>query len=229
MNPQEFGAFVQARRKELGLTQSELAEKLHVTAKAVSRWERGIGFPDIQLLEPLAQALDITLIELMQSQKIEQPIPGEAAAELVSETVLSIRQQAELSRKQKSDLYVGTLLIGGGASYLFCLGQFYSFNPRWIGGLLKFIALLGGVWGWRAFRSILTGDYLKEQKEGIWYTWKPWTACGISVVGLALCTVLKDFLSQESRWYGILVILGMMMLLPGMYYLYQYIFKGEGE
>lgn len=227
MDPQIFGAFIQQRRKELGLTQAELAEQLNVTAKAVSRWERGVGFPDIQLLEPLAQALAITLIELMQSQKIEQSIPGETAAELVSDTVQSIRQQAELSRKQKSDLYVGALLIGGGASYLFCLGQFYRFDPRWIGGLLKFIALLGGVWGWRAFHSILTGEYLKEKEEGIWYTWKPWTACGISVVGLAFCTFLKEFIPRESMWYGMLVIFGMVLLFPGMYYLYRYIFKEE--
>ena len=99
MNPQEFGAFVQTRRRELGLTQSELAQKLNVTAKAVSRWERGVGFPDIHLLEPLAEALQITLIELMRSRKMEEPIPGEAAAAVVSETVSSIQKQAEQSRK----------------------------------------------------------------------------------------------------------------------------------
>ena len=227
MNPQEFGAFVQARRRELGLTQSELAQKLNVTAKAVSRWERGMGFPDIHLLEPLAEALQITLIELMRSRKMEEPIPGEAAAAVVSETVSSIQKQAEQSRKQKTDLYFGTLLIGGAASYLFCLGQFYSFDPRWVGGLLKFIALLGGVWGWRAFRSIVTGDYLKEQKEGIWFTWKPWAACGVSISGLALATFLKDFGPRESTWYGLLMIAGFLLLLPGVYYLHKYIFEEE--
>ena len=223
MNPQEFGAFVQTRRKELGLSQAELADKLYVTAKAVSRWERGVGFPDIHLLEPLAEALDLTLIELMQSERIEEPV----SHAIMSDTVTAIRQQEELSRKQKSDLRSGTLLIGGAAAYLFCLGQFYTFAPRWIGGLLEFIALVGGVWGWRAFRSIVTGDYLKDQKEGIWFTWKPWAACGVSITGLALTTFLKDFVPRESTWYGLLVIAGFLLLLPGVYYLQKYFFEEE--
>ena len=69
MDTQIFGAFVQQRRKELGMNQAQLAEKLHVTAKAVSRWERGVGFPDIKLLQPLADALEITIVELMQSKR----------------------------------------------------------------------------------------------------------------------------------------------------------------
>lgn len=46
------------------MTQAELAGKIHVTDKAISRWERGLGFPDIQTLEPLAQALGISVLEL---------------------------------------------------------------------------------------------------------------------------------------------------------------------
>lgn len=225
MEPERFGTFVQQRRKELCMTQADLAEKLNVTAKAVSRWERGVGFPDIHLLEPLAEALDLTLIELMQSQKIEASV----SPAIMSDTVTAIRRQEELSRKQKSDLCVGTVLIGSASAYLFCLGQFYTFDPRWIGGVLKFIALVGGAWGWRSFRSIVTGEYLKAQKEGIWYTWKPWAACAVSAFGLALCMIVRDLVPRESGWYGMLVVLGMILLFPGMYYLYRYIFGGEGE
>ena len=50
-------------RRSRGLTQSALAEQLHVTDKAVSRWERGLGFPDINTLEPLAEALGLTLTQ----------------------------------------------------------------------------------------------------------------------------------------------------------------------
>ena len=66
MDVQQFGMFLQQRRKERNMTQQDLAEKLHVTDKAISRWERGVGFPDIKLLEPLAEALELTLTELLK-------------------------------------------------------------------------------------------------------------------------------------------------------------------
>ena len=56
-----FGSFVAQLRKERGLTQKELAQRLHVTDKAVSKWETGRGFPDLKLLEPLAQTLEVSL------------------------------------------------------------------------------------------------------------------------------------------------------------------------
>ena len=71
MNNIQFGAFVAQLRKERGLTQKELADKLSVTDKAVSKWETGKGFPDVKLLEPLAQALGASLVELMQGRRQE--------------------------------------------------------------------------------------------------------------------------------------------------------------
>ena len=50
------------------MTQADLAGKVGVTDKAVSRWERGLGFPDINTMEPLAEALDVSLLELMRSE-----------------------------------------------------------------------------------------------------------------------------------------------------------------
>lgn len=77
-----FGAFVAQLRKERGLTQKELADKLNVTDKAVSKWETGKGFPDVKLLEPLAQALGVSLVELMQGklQETETLTVAEAGA-----------------------------------------------------------------------------------------------------------------------------------------------------
>lgn len=71
MNVEKFGPFLQSQRKSKGMTQGELAQKLHVTDKAVSRWERGVGFPDIKLLEPLAAALDISVAELLRAEREE--------------------------------------------------------------------------------------------------------------------------------------------------------------
>ena len=71
MDARTFGNYLSRMRKAQGLTQAELAEQLHVTDKAVSRWERGIGLPDINTLEPLADALGLGLSidTLTQEQK----------------------------------------------------------------------------------------------------------------------------------------------------------------
>ena len=64
------GAVIRALREAKGLTQEELAGRIHVSGKAVSKWETGQGLPDISLLEPLACALDISVIELMSGERI---------------------------------------------------------------------------------------------------------------------------------------------------------------
>lgn len=69
MDAQKFGTFIAQCRKEKGMTQSELAAKIMVTDKAVSRWERGKGFTDINLLLPLAEALEVSVFELMHSER----------------------------------------------------------------------------------------------------------------------------------------------------------------
>lgn len=93
MDAQKFSSFLQARRKELGLTQFQLAEKLHVTDKAVSRWERGVGLPDIHLLEPLAQALDLSLTELIRSEKIDTDILTKGTADAALAETLALAEK----------------------------------------------------------------------------------------------------------------------------------------
>ena len=69
----QFGQFVAHLRKEKNITQKELADRLHVTDKAVSKWETGKGFPDLKLLEPLAQELGVSLVELLQGERTPSP------------------------------------------------------------------------------------------------------------------------------------------------------------
>lgn len=64
MNTYVTGTTIKALREEKGMTQSQLAEKLCVSDKAISRWETGKGLPDISLIEPLARVLGISVIEL---------------------------------------------------------------------------------------------------------------------------------------------------------------------
>ncbi len=64
------GAVIRKLRENKKMTQEELAQKIFVSSKAVSKWETGQGFPDISLLEPLAQALGISVIELLSGEDI---------------------------------------------------------------------------------------------------------------------------------------------------------------
>lgn len=71
INKSQFGNFVMELRKLKGMTQKELAEKLFVSDKAVSKWETGLSLPDIVLLKPLADVLDVTVAELLEGRRIE--------------------------------------------------------------------------------------------------------------------------------------------------------------
>ena len=70
MNSYVTGAAIRQLRENRGFTQAELAEKIGVSAKTVSKWETGKGLPDISLLQPLAGALGVSVIELMNGEQI---------------------------------------------------------------------------------------------------------------------------------------------------------------
>lgn len=65
------GAVIRKLRENKNMTQEELAEKVFVSSKAVSKWETGQGFPDVSLIEPLAKALGISVIELLSGEDIK--------------------------------------------------------------------------------------------------------------------------------------------------------------
>lgn len=71
MDNTKTGSLIRELRKEKGLTQLQLAEQLHITDRAVSKWERGLCAPDIALLEPLSRILDISIPELIEGQRAE--------------------------------------------------------------------------------------------------------------------------------------------------------------
>ena len=73
MDAAKTGALIAQARKEKDLTQGQLAQRLHVSVQAVSKWERGRNFPDLALLEPLAEALDLTVSELLAGERGEPP------------------------------------------------------------------------------------------------------------------------------------------------------------
>lgn len=98
MNKQQFGNFIAENRKAAGLTQKDLAARVHVTDKAVSKWERALSYPDVTLLEPLAEALGLGVEELMACRRQERKDEEEEAVENIQEE-RPVRNLMELSRE----------------------------------------------------------------------------------------------------------------------------------
>lgn len=72
MDNKKMGNFISELRKSKSMTQKELAEKLNITDKAVSKWERGLGYPDITIVSSLADILEVTVNELLNGERIEE-------------------------------------------------------------------------------------------------------------------------------------------------------------
>lgn len=100
MDNQKFGTFIATLRKEKGWTQRDLAEHLNVTDKAVSKWERGLGFPDIKIIEPLADALDVSILEIMRSERIqEEQVSTNSVTEALSSVIDVVTYQRRIERR----------------------------------------------------------------------------------------------------------------------------------
>lgn len=112
MDSKIFGQFIAKTRKEKNMTQSDLAKIIGVTDKAVSRWERGIGFPDINTLEPLSNALGISVIELMHSEKLDMGDKNNHLSESeVTEIMANAVEMArENQRQDKVSVWLGGIV-----------------------------------------------------------------------------------------------------------------------
>lgn len=122
MDKEKVGAFIRERRREQNLTQKELADKLHITDKAVSKWERGISFPDITILEKLSELLKVSLFELMCGEKAAQEETDKNQIEVVlTETVQEAhRKTSSQKRKFRTILCAVMLMFAGVLIFLYC-------------------------------------------------------------------------------------------------------------
>ena len=93
MNTEKFAEFLRERRRELGLTQEQLAEKLFVSTAAVSKWERGKSLPDIAKIEDLAAALEVSVLEVLRGELSEQQLPDEPLKEVYVQTLHTANRQ----------------------------------------------------------------------------------------------------------------------------------------
>ena len=101
MDRQKTGALIAQMRKDRGLTQRELAEQLHISDRTVSKWERGAGFPDVSMLIPLAEALGLSVLELLQGEQ-SAPCDSEGAARLALDSVQQVQGWKRQERWRQS-------------------------------------------------------------------------------------------------------------------------------
>ena len=128
MDNAKTGALIAARRKELTLTQKVLAEKLHISDRTVSKWERGVGFPDISLLEPLADTLGLSVLDLIQGEPQKQTVTEVTLRDVIR----SISQHArKTTRQQISKWLAEAFLLVMSAFFLFLIADYTGlFNQK---------------------------------------------------------------------------------------------------
>lgn len=106
-----IGKFISEQRKLKGYSQVELANKLNISNKTISKWERGNGFPDVSLLLPLCEELDISVNELLSAKKLQESEYHERA----EENLIQVIGKSRLSPQERSinKILTITLVIWG--------------------------------------------------------------------------------------------------------------------
>lgn len=174
INKDEFGGFVQMLRKEKGYSQKELAEKLMVSDKAVSKWETGHSLPDITLLIPLSEILDVTVTELLECRRIENAVdltPEDVEA-LVKTAITFSETDGNIKRtidKKRILIYLGT--VGIFAVELLILHCLRFYGVKWHNDgmfLCSGMSLGFGAYLWLLSRDRLP-SYYDENKISVVY------------------------------------------------------------
>lgn len=127
MDQKKIGAFIAQCRKEKNLTQMQLAELLEITNQAVSKWENGRGMPDVSLLQPLCNVLDISLNELFSGEHISaEEYKGKA-----EENISRLFQEKQIANLKPVKYLFSicantTLLVAGIELAVGLIGNFFS-------------------------------------------------------------------------------------------------------
>lgn len=143
MDQIRIGKFIAEERKRKGYTQRKLAEQLGISDKTISKWERGNGFPEVSLLLPLCEELEITVNELLVGERVSE----EEYQEKAEENMVNLLMEAQESKKKivLSAMIVGLTLLPA-LTLIIISGALVMEN--WIRVILTSIGLLvivGGI------------------------------------------------------------------------------------
>ena len=133
MNQELTGKFIAQLRKEKNLTQKELADKLGISDKTVSKWETGNGMPDVSLLQPLCEELSVNLNELLSGERLsEESYNGKA-----EENMMDLAKDAQEGRNNKRR--AGIIGVVCGILVLLLFVEFTIIFAGGIGGLYYYL------------------------------------------------------------------------------------------
>ena len=121
MNQIKIGKFIAESRKDVNLTQMQLAEKLGITDRAVSKWERGIAMPDSSIMLELCEILKISVNELLKGERITMENNNEKNQELLLEMSKEIQQKNKIIWTNMWTILIvsSVALLGGSAAIYF--------------------------------------------------------------------------------------------------------------
>lgn len=154
MDTKKIGAFIAMNRKKKGYTQEQLAEKLGVTNKTISRWENSHYMPDLSLLEPLSKELDITLNELLAGKEIVKEEAMEYSEQNLIQTIDYTGNKIKNEHKK-----ISLFIIGLGIFTSLCAFTVFPSESSW-GSIYSMIGLFLFVVG--IFRELKFTSLLKK-------------------------------------------------------------------
>ncbi|MDD5939043.1 MAG: helix-turn-helix transcriptional regulator, partial [Clostridiales bacterium] len=169
IDKKKFGAFVSELRKEKGYTQKDLAQKLFISDKAVSKWETGVSIPDTALLVPLADLLGVTVTELLMCERMEkeEPITADQVESIVKTAITYPDGKAARAYQGKS---WWTVL------YFFCaavgiIGTLFCYARQFRCDAMLTAVILGAVFGayFCFFVKTKLPTFYDENKCGLYY------------------------------------------------------------
>ena len=121
MDQEKIGKFIAELRKEKNLTQEELATKLGITKNAVSKWERGLSMMDVSLFKPVCEILDISIIELLNGEKIKDDDINNKTEDTIKNTIEYSNKKIKNSRIKN---IIATLIV----IIILCIGVFFGYK-----------------------------------------------------------------------------------------------------
>ncbi len=154
MDQIKIGNFISFLRKEQNLTQRELAERLGVTDRAVSKWENGRGLPDLSLLVPLCEALGISVNELLCGERIEKEDLPEKAQDIVLDALTDSQKRVRHTKWRLLAVLAAIVLV------FVCLAAMFGVD---VNRMRNNEPILFSTWGFDYFPPVDLRDENIEQ------------------------------------------------------------------